>query len=418
MLTIQTHSWAGPRPKILRWLVWVFLFAAFMTVNESHAQKCTGTAVTVNQTLPTSMPFSFTSGTKVLGSYEATATLSGCSGFSTTSPLAFTQAITEAISPPASLPTVSGRELRVSGDRVSCFRINMCFDSTNKSFFDDVTPVSGSGISHEYTVQVNGLDNLSKECVASLTNPAAITGGVKNIVGSWTARRVNVNFSNNACSTITIKVTGRITQTAAFYKSNAQTIRLDTAGDSSTNFRFVLVSEAPTQRFASFDLFSSPATLTSQPGTCALSLSPTALNMGNFTPAQVTAIAQGNAVATKPLSITISNCTGFPAGKNKVLQWTFANPSADLTQMNNGAGAVSGGSQGLSAEILADQKFTLDATPVAMASNKIKSGENYITSGKTNDNQTLNYTVRLVRNSETVTNGGFTSTATVTMSYQ
>jgi type 1 fimbria pilin len=81
-------------------------------------------------------------------------------------------------------------------------------------------------------------------------------------------------------------------------------------------------------------------------------------------------------------------------------------------------GAVSGGSQGLSAEILADQKFTLDATPVAMGTNKIKSGENYITSGKTSDNQTLNYTVHLVRNSETVTNGGFTSTATVTMSYQ
>jgi type 1 fimbria pilin len=53
-----------------------------------------------------------------------------------------------------------------------------------------------------------------------------------------------------------------------------------------------------------------------------------------------------------------------------------------------------------------------------MGTNKIKSGENYITSGKTSDTQTLNYTVRLVRNSETVTNGGFTSTATVTMSYQ
>jgi type 1 fimbria pilin len=138
--------------------------------------------------------------------------------------------------------------------------------------------------------------------------------------------------------------------------------------------------------------------------------------MGNFTPAQVTAIAQGNAVSTKPLSITISNCTGFTAGKNKVLQWTFAKPSADLTQMTNGA--VSGASQGLSAEILADQKFTLDATPVAMGTNKIKSAESYITSGKSSDNQTLNYTVRLVRNSETVTNGGFTSTATVTMSYQ
>jgi type 1 fimbria pilin len=229
---------------------------------------------------------------------------------------------------------------------------------------------------------------------------------------------VSIIFSNNACSKITIKVTGRITQTAAFYKSNTQTIRLDTVGDSSTNFRFVLVSEAPTPRFATIDLFSSPATLTSQPGTCALSLSPTALNMGNFTPAQVTAIAQGNAVATKPLSINISNCTGFPAGKNKVLQWVFTSPSADLTQMNNGAGAVTGGSQGLSAEILADQKFTLDAMPVVMGTNKIKSGENYITSGKTSDNQTLNYTVRLVRNSETVTNGGFTSTATVTMSYQ
>jgi type 1 fimbria pilin len=416
MLNIQTHLWAGPGPKILRWLLWVVLFAAFLTMNESHAQKCTSSTVLVNQTLPTTMPFSFSSGTKVLGSYEATATLSGCSGFTTTTPLILTQAVTEAIIPTVTLPTVSGRQFLVSGDRVACFRINMCFNSSNTSFFDTATPVAGSGISHEYTAQINGLDNLLQECVASLTNPDQGSGGIQNILGNWIFRKVRINFSNNACSTITIKVTGRITQTAAFYKSNAQTIRLDTANDGSTNFRFVLVSDTSNPVFTAIDLFSSPATLTSQPGTCALSLSPTALNMGNFTPAQVTAIAQGNAVSTKPLAITIGNCTGFPAGKNKVLQWTFAKPSADLTQMTNAA--VLSPSQGLSAEILADQKFTLDAIPVAMGSNKVKSGENYITSGKTSDNQTLNYTVRLVRNSQTVTNGGFTSTATVTMSYQ
>lgn len=416
MSNIQNHLWASPGPKMLRWVVWVFLLGAFMAMNESHAQSCTSSTVLVNRTLPTSMPFSFSSGTKVLGSYEATATLSGCSGFTTTTPIVLTQAVTEAIIPTATLPAVSGRQFLVSGDRVACFRLGMCFDSSNTPFLDTATPVAGSGISHEYTAQINGLDNLLQECVASLTNPTQGGGGIQNLVGNWIFRRVRINFSNNACSKITIKVTGRITQTAAFYKSNAQTIRLDTANDGSTNFRFVLVSDAAKPLFPAIDLFSSPATLTSQPGTCALSLSPTSLNMGSFTPDAVSAIAQGNAVSTKPLAITIGNCTGFPAGKNKVLQWTFAKPSADLTQMTNAA--VLQGAQGLSAEILADQKFTLDAIPVAMGSNKVKSGENYITSGKTNDNQTLNYTVRLVRDSQTVTNGVFTSTATVTMSYQ
>jgi len=416
MSNIQTHLWAGPGPKMLRWVVWVFLIGAFMAMNESHAQKCTGSTVTVNQTLPPTMAFSLVNQTKILGSYEATVTLSGCSGFTRTQSLTLTLITTEAFTATV-LPTVSGREFVISGDRVSCFRINMCFDSVNKSFFDTVTPVTQSGISHEYKAQINGLDNSSLECVANLTNPNVGSGGVVEVSGLWTQYRVRINFSNSACSKIIIKVTGKITQTAAFYKSNAQTIRLDTDQDGSTNFRFVLVSEGVTPPvFTAIDLFSTPVSLTAQPGTCALSLSPTALNMGDFTLAKVSAIAQGNAVSTKPLAITIGNCTGFPIGLNKVLQWTFANPSADQTQMTNGT--VSGASQGLSAEILADQKFTLDAIPVAMGSNKIKSGENYITSGKTSDNQTLNYTVRLVRNSETVSTGSFTSTATVTMSYK
>jgi hypothetical protein len=416
MLNTQNQLWTDPWQTILRCLVWVCLFAAFMTVNESHAQKCTSSSVTVNQTLPTSMPFSFTSGTKVLGSYEGTFTLSGGSG-TTTNPLRLSLFTPQVISPTGPQPTVNGRQYLVNTERVACFVNNVCFDSANKSFFDTVTSVEGSGISHEFTAQINGLDNLSKECVASITNASMATGGTQDPPGSWVFHNMTLNFTNNACSTITINVKGRITQTAAFYKSNAQTIRLDTVGDSSTNFRFVLVSRDAPRAFAPVDLFSSPATLTSQPGTCSLSLSPTSMNMGNFTPAQVTATTQGNAVATKPLSITISNCTGFPAGKNKVLQWVYAKPSVDLTQMTNGA--VSGGSQGVSAEILADQKFTLEATPVAMASNKIKSGENYITSGKTSDNQNLNYTVRLIRNSDaTVASGLFNFTATVTMSYQ
>ena len=415
MSNIQTHLWAGPGPKMLRWVVWVFLIGAFMAMNESHAQKCTGSTVTVNQTLPPTMAFSLVNQTKILGSYEATVTLSGCSGFTPTQFLTLNQLTTEAFSPTV-LPTVSGRQFVISSERVACFRINMCFDSANKSFSDTVTSVNGSGISHEYTAQINGLDNSSLDCVASLTTPSQGGGSVLGISGQWTIRSVRINFSNSACSKIIIKVTGKITQTAAFYKSNAQTIRLDTDQDASTNFRFVLMSDIGTTFFTPIDLFSTPVSLTAQPGTCALSLSPTALNMGNFTPAQVSAIAPGNAVSTKPLAITIGNCAGFPVGLNKVLQWTFANPSADLTQMTNGA--VSGASQGLSAEILADQKFTLDAIPVAMSSNKIKSGEDYITSGKTSDNQTLNYSVRLVRNSEPVSTGSFTSTATVTMSYK
>ena len=103
MSNIQTHLRAGPGPKILRWLVWVFLFAAFMTVNESHAQKCTGTAVTVNQALPTSMPFSFTSGNafafiggvsddsfnSVAGNLSVTVNDGGTYTFGSTNPFSF-----------------------------------------------------------------------------------------------------------------------------------------------------------------------------------------------------------------------------------------------------------------------------------------------------------------------------------------
>jgi type 1 fimbria pilin len=394
--------------------VWFFLFAAFMTVNESHAQKCGNRTVLVKQTLPITMPFSFSSGTKVLGSFEATVTLSNCTGYTPARGLNILMATTRAIESTGT-QAVNGRQFTVTNDAISCFAINVCFNSANQSFLDTVTSPASSGIRFDYEAQINGTDNASQECVASLINRGAASGGVTGLGGVWSSRRVDLVFSNTTCSKITINVKGRITQTAGFYKPNAQTIRLDTDGDNSTNFRFAIVA-ASSIEIGVNEVASSPATLTSQAGTCALSLSPTALNMGNFTPAQVTAIAQGNAVATKPLSINISNCTGFPAGKNKVLQWVYAKPSVDLTQMTNGA--VSGGSQGLSAEILADQKFTLDAMPVVMGTNKIKSGENYITSGKTSDNQTLNYTVRLVRNSETVTNGGFTSTATVTMSYQ
>jgi type 1 fimbria pilin len=415
MPNIQTHSWAGPWPKILRCLVWVFLFAAFMTVNESHAQKCANRTVLVKQTLPTIMPFSFSSGTKVLGSFEATLTLDNCSGYSPARALKIRMAMSRAIQG-AGNDAVSGRQYTVTNDAISCFVNNMCVDSENQVVRDIFTSPASSGIKFGFEAQINGTDNASQECVAGLRRRPEDDGELSGLPGIWFSRRVDLNFGNTNCSKITINVKGRITQTAGFYKPNVQTIRLGTDNGDSTNFRFVILADSLINEIGFNELASSPASLTSQGGTCALSLSPTFVDMGNFTLDQVKAIAQGNAVATKTLSIIIRNCTGFAAGLNKVLQWNFAKPSVDLTQMTNMA--VSGASQGLSAEILADQKFTLVAIPVDMGTNKIKSGESYITSGKTSDNQTLNYTVRLVRNSETVTNGGFSSTATVTLSYQ
>jgi type 1 fimbria pilin len=412
MTNIQTHSWAGPGPKMLRWLVWVFLFAAFMTVNESHAQKCTSSSVLVNKILPTIMPFSFSSGTRVLGSYAATVTLTGCTGYSTTTPMSLEIISTDELFN-FSIGTISGNEFTNSNENILCLLNNICFDSAGVPV---VSSSLSSGIKHEIKTQVNGSDSQQKECVTSLTQPSNRRGTDSEIGFSVQSRRVRVNFSNATCSKITINVAGNINQFAPFFLTNVQTIPLLFIKDPSKNFRIVLKTNTSPSQIGIIDLFSSPVTLTGQTGTCALSLSPTAINMGNFTLDQVKATAQGNAVSTKPLSITIGNCTGSTAGTNKVLQWNFAKPSLDLTQMTNMA--VSGASQGLSAEILADQKFTLVAIPVDMGSNKIISGESYITSGKTSDNQTLNYTVRLVRNSETVTTGGFSSTATVTLSYQ
>ena len=335
MFNIRTHLWASPWPKMFRSVVWVFLIGAFMAMNESHAQECTGTPVIrTTQSLPPTMAYSFVNQTKILGSYEATVTLSGCSGFNTTKPLPIFIAYTGAMFGGENI-TVNGTQYNMSGERVGCFINGYCFDSGDAvaKFTNELT-----GISHEFTAQINGLDNLSKECVAPLTNTGSnLSGLVPGLVGTWRLKPIQINFSNttSACSKITIKVTGRIIQTARFYLSNVDTILLKTAGDASDNFRFVIGGSTANQ-LANFDLISVPATLISQAGTCALSLSTTALNMGNFTLAQVSAISPGTAVSTKPLAITIGNCTGFPIGLNKVLQWTFANPSADQTQMSNG----------------------------------------------------------------------------------
>ena len=124
MSNVQNQLRAGLWQTILHWLVWVFLFGAFMTMNESHAQKCTSSTVTVKQTLPTTMPFSFASGSKILGSYEATATLSGCSGYTPTRGLFIIMATSSAISP-IGTQTASGRQFLVSGDSISCF-VKIC----------------------------------------------------------------------------------------------------------------------------------------------------------------------------------------------------------------------------------------------------------------------------------------------------
>jgi hypothetical protein len=74
------------------------------------AQACTGTPViTTIQTLPPTMAFSFVNQTKILGSYEATAELSGCSGFNTTNPLRIFTAHAQAFRGGSSF-AVSGRQ--------------------------------------------------------------------------------------------------------------------------------------------------------------------------------------------------------------------------------------------------------------------------------------------------------------------
>jgi len=164
-----------------------------------------------------------------------------------------------------------------------------------------------------------------------------------------------------------------------------------------------------------FTLFPNGTNFIAASGTCALSLSNTNLNMGMVSPERISATPRNEVVMSKPLIMTVNNCTGFASGKNKVMQWVFTTPnSKDRTRMENAL--VTGGASGISAQIVADNKFDLSGN--AMASRTITNGENYITSGKTSDNQTLNYQVNLIRNTDAVNAGAFSSTATVTLSYQ
>jgi type 1 fimbria pilin len=96
-----------------------------------------------------------------------------------------------------------------------------------------------------------------------------------------------------------------------------------------------------------------------------------------------------------------------------MLRWIFDDPKLDdFTRMEN---TPFGSAKGISAQIIADAKF--DASGNAMASNIITNGEKYMASGKAADEQKLNYKVNIIRNSDAVVEGAFSSKATVVLDY-
>jgi type 1 fimbria pilin len=77
--------------------------------------------------------------------------------------------------------------------------------------------------------------------------------------------------------------------------------------------------------------------------------------------------------------------------------------------------AVEGAATGISAQIQADaRRSVVNST---LLSSIVPSGEWYVTSGLSSNNQSLSYKVNLIVNGDTVSPGNFGTSAVVTVSY-
>lgn len=415
MLNQQTRWLPCDDLKIWRWAVCGILMWAALALNHASAQTCNPSATTLTniQTVVPTMAFTSGSQSKTIGTYSAQINFDGCSGYNSTnaaSVIVFLPVHFSAVVP--SSFQVTGNKV-IFSEHVQCIFAGNCTDSTSASRISSKIQITG--VAHELTVEVNGLNASSTQCVSSLSNVSFSQGGSTILAGQFTMRSFKANLSS-ACTKISIKLTGKFQQTASFYLSSVEKISLANSPLTSPNFQSFIGFVVQTRKVDTFNLFSSPAVMTTQSGTCSLSLSSSTITFGNILLDNVKAMnTPGQVIATKPLTLTISNCSGPAAvGKSKVLQWAFAAPSADSTQMTN-LSTGSTNSTGISAQILADKKFDLNGSE--LTTKVIKSGELYVTSGQKSDTQTLNYNVQLVRNSETVQAGLFNTTATVILSY-
>ena len=386
--------------RLMRTMLTLWVVCWGMGAGVSHAQDCTNRQVVVNKNMKPNIQFSVNniSGAKVLDTFSSTLTFTGCSGFANT-PVTWQLRL----DPVFEVTTPGAYQLNgniFEGTMwASCFRAGQCFDTNNAEVRVSTSNTNGIALKNRTTItgtQTNGANCLT---IKSLNSGFA-----------GTASLFEIDTLLNGCSTVVYKVDFSVTQETVFAPSNATTLKFNFLP---AVFPFGVLSGPGQMGSSAYTLFTTGANLVSASGTCALSLSNSNLDMGMISPEVITRTY--GAVVSKPLTITVNNCTGYASGKKKVMQWVFTTPhSSDLTRMENAI--ISGGSSGISAQIVADSKYDLSGN--LMANRFITSGENYITRGGPDDNQTLNYRVYLIRNTDAVKAGAFSSTATVTLSYQ
>ena len=389
---------------LMRTMLTLWVVCWGMGVGVSHAQDCGVRSVVVNKSPLPTVRFNVSNftGAKVIDTFSSTAIFSACSGFANNVWWNVNLDPTFVFSMYESGNYIdSGGTWRVF---LNCGNPARCFDINNVA----LTPSSTSGISLTTRITMRGTQANGTVChdAPSLSSGTFTSNGVLQSVS------LSLNANAKDCDKFVINVESVLTQEAVFSPSNTAKIILNPPTlQPASGFL-----TGPNQMGSKiFTLFPNSTNFIAASGTCALSLSNTNLNMGMVSPERISATPRNEVVMSKPLIMTVNNCTGFASGKNKVMQWVFTTPnSKDRTRMENAL--VTGGASGISAQIVADNKFDLSGN--AMASRTITNGENYITSGKTSDNQTLNYQVNLIRNTDAVNAGAFSSTATVTLSYQ
>ncbi|NBS77789.1 MAG: hypothetical protein EBT28_10410, partial [Betaproteobacteria bacterium] len=223
-------------------------------------------------------------------------------------------------------------------DALNCGNPARCFDINNVA----LTPSSTSGISLTTRITMRGTQANGTVChdAPSLSSGTFTSNGVLQSVS------LSLNANAKDCDKFVINVESVLTQEAVFSPSNTAKIILNPPTlQPASGFL-----TGPNQMGSKiFTLFPNSTNFIAASGTCALSLSNTNLNMGMVSPERISATPRNEVVMSKPLIMTVNNCTGFASGKNKVMQWVFTTPnSKDRTRMENAL--VTGGASGISAQ--------------------------------------------------------------------
>jgi hypothetical protein len=383
--------------QVIYGCAWLLVMGLFST----HAQaKCTLSVVNENnKPLNTFMARSPGSSSQPLLKQTVTASYSNCDA--PISNLVCNITLPTLISQNGTVINATGTPAFFFGRQLRCFasiigRMN-CTDATNSA----ITGGENSGIS--YTLEAN----VVSACPGKITTSTSATN--LTIFGLTTG--------TNICNAFQVVYVLTIFRGSDSIPTNINQVTFVPF------FDFTITAASTTDStlgFSAQTLFSLVnRVFTYSDTTCALTLSPSTLNLGNFLLSTIQSTPVNTTIpkSNLPLNITISNCKGGAVGANKVFLVQFTTPRAtDSTLMDNETTSAAGGNTGISARITADSR--LDVSTQTPLPNVVKSGESFITSAGTTDSKTMTYTVEFVRNSDTATTGAFSSSAVFTMSYQ